>query len=241
MLSELEKTQNWRQRLRFEIRGVVQGVGFRPFVYSAAKRFDLKGFVGNGSGGVFIEAEGEAGDLSDFQHYLSSNHPPLAHITRIDTKEIAPELSTDFYIAGSENQTDRNTLISPDVSVCEDCLRELFDKNDRRSRYPFINCTNCGTRFTITKVIPYDRPNTTMNIFTMCELCQSEYDNPSSRRFHAQPNAVRRFGSSEQTTKRFLMKMRFRQRKRLWQTVILLPSKESAVSIWLATQEIMRL
>ncbi len=180
--------------MRFEIHGVVQGVGFRPFVYAAAKKFDLKGFVGNESGGVFVEVEGEAADLSDFQIYLSSNLPPLAHITRIDSREIAAQFSTDFYIAESENQTDQNTLVSPDVSVCKDCLGELFDKNDRRFRYPFINCTNCGTRFTITRDVPYDRPNTTMSVFQMCALCQSEYDNPLSRRFHAQPNACAECG-----------------------------------------------
>jgi hydrogenase maturation protein HypF len=182
------------KRLRLEIRGAVQGVGFRPFVYAAAKKFDLKGFVGNESGGVFVEVEGEAAALSDFQIYLSSNLPPLAHITRIDSREIAAQFSTDFYIAESENRASENTLVSPDVSVCKDCLRELFDKNDRRFRYPFINCTNCGPRFTITRDIPYDRPKTTMSVFKMCELCQSEYDNPLSRRFHAQPNACAECG-----------------------------------------------
>ncbi|CAN5679169.1 hypothetical protein BH24ACI1_BH24ACI1_29210 [soil metagenome] len=182
------------KRARLEIYGVVQGVGFRPFVYAAAKKFNLKGFVGNASGGVFVEVEGETADLSDFQNFLNSNYPPLAHITAIHAKEIPTQFSTDFYIAESENRASENTLVSPDVSVCKDCLRELFDKNDRRFRYPFINCTNCGTRFTITKDIPYDRPNTTMSVFKMCELCQSEYENPLSRRFHAQPNACAECG-----------------------------------------------
>lgn len=193
MLSELHKMPAW-QRLRVEIRGVVQGVGFRPFVFAAAKRFDLKGFVGNKSGGVFIEVEGEEKNLREFQRLLCENAPPLAYITAIDSREIAPQFSDDFYIAESENRASENTLVSPDVSVCKDCLRELFDKNDRRFRYPFINCTNCGTRFTITKDIPYDRPNTTMTVFKMCELCQSEYDNPLNRRFHAQPNACAECG-----------------------------------------------
>ena len=191
MTTKSNEKQIWK-RLRLEIRGIVQGVGFRPFVYTTAKKFDLKGFVGNQSGGVFVEVEGETADLSDFQTYLSSNLPPLAHITRIDSREIAAQFSADFYIAESENRTSENTLVSPDVSVCKDCLRELFDKNDRRFRYPFVNCTNCGTRFTIIKDIPYDRPQTTMNVFQMCELCQSEYENPLSRRFHAQPNACAR-------------------------------------------------
>jgi hydrogenase maturation protein HypF len=182
------------KRARLEIYGVVQGVGFRPFVYAAAEKFNLKGFVGNASGGVFVEVEGETADLSDFQNFLNSNYPPLAHITAIHTKEIPTQFSTDFYIAESENQSDQNTLVSPDVSVCEDCLRELFDSNDRRFRYPFINCTDCGTRFTITKDVPYDRPKTTMNVFEMCKECQNEYDNPIDRRFHAQPNACAECG-----------------------------------------------
>jgi len=193
MSAELREKQIWK-RLRLEIRGVVQGVGFRPFVFAAAKKFDSKGFVGNASGGVFVEVEGEAAELNDFQTYLSSNQPPLAHITAVDAREIAPQFSTDFYIAESENQSDQSTLVSPDVSVCKDCLCELFDKNDRRFRYPFINCTNCGPRFTVTKDVPYDRPKTTMSAFTMCELCRSEYDNPLSRRFHAEPNACVRCG-----------------------------------------------
>ncbi len=193
MSAELREKQIWK-RLRLEIRGVVQGVGFRPFVYAAAKKFNLKGFVGNASGGVFVEVEGKSANVKNFQNYLISNQPPLAHVTAVDAREIAAQFSTDFYIAESKAQADQNTLVSPDVSVCEDCLCELFDKNDRRFRYPFINCTNCGTRFTITKDVPYDRPKTTMNAFKMCELCQSEYDNPLSRRFHAQPNACAECG-----------------------------------------------
>jgi len=193
MAAELHKKQIFK-RLRFSIQGVVQGVGFRPFVYAAAKKFELTGFVGNESKGVFIEVEGEAENLSGFQNYLRTNPPPLARISKIKVEELALESSTEFYIAESKVQSGRNTLVSPDVSVCEDCLRELFDQNDRRFRYPFINCTNCGTRFTIAKDIPYDRPNTTMSIFEMCELCQSEYDNPLSRRFHAQPNACAECG-----------------------------------------------
>ena len=166
MSAESHKKHLWK-RLRLEIQGVVQGVGFRPFVYSAAIKFDLKGFVGNESKGVFIEVEGNTANLSDFQNYLNVNKPPLAHITTIKTEEIASQFSDIFYIAESENQANENTLVSPDVSVCKDCLRELFNKKDRRFRYPFINCTNCGTRFTIIKDIPYDRSKTTMSIFEM--------------------------------------------------------------------------
>ena len=183
------------QRLRLEIRGVVQGVGFRPFVYTCAKSCGLNGFVGNESSGVFVEVEGAEANLREFQKLLRENPPPLSHITSIESKKIATKFENDFHIAKSETQTDKNTLVSPDVSVCDDCLHELFDENDRRFRYPFINCTNCGTRFTIIKDIPYDRPKTTMSIFQMCKSCQSEYDNPLSRRFHAQPNACQKCGA----------------------------------------------
>jgi hydrogenase maturation protein HypF len=188
-MSEESDEKQTRKRLRLEIQGVVQGVGFRPFVYAAAKKFRLNGFAGNDGGGVFVEVEGDSVAVKNFQNYLGANPPPLARITRIDAREIAAQFPADFYIAASENQIDRNTLVSPDVSVCKDCLREMFDETDRRFRYPFINCTDCGTRFTITKDVPYDRANTTMSRFEMCETCQSEYDNPLSRRFRAEPNA----------------------------------------------------
>jgi len=183
------------KRLRLEIRGVVQGVGFRPFVYTCAKSCGLRGFVGNESGGVFVEVEGAETNLREFQRLLRANAPPLSHIISIESREIAPKFENDFYIAESEIRTAENTLVSPDVSICDDCRRELFDEKDRRFRYPFINCTNCGTRYTIIKDIPYDRPNTTMSVFQMCELCRNEYDNPLSRRFHAQPNACRNCGA----------------------------------------------
>lgn len=177
------------QRLRLTIGGAVQGVGFRPFIYACAKSCDLCGFVGNQSGGVFIEVEGLENNLVNFQKLLREKLPPLAHITSIEIEEIFTTGETDFRIVESETNESENTIVSPDVSVCADCRRELFDKNDRRFRYPFINCTNCGTRFTIIKDIPYDRPNTTMSRFQMCGLCQEEYDNPRNRRFHSQPNA----------------------------------------------------
>ncbi len=183
------------QRLRLNIRGVVQGVGFRPFVYTCAKSCDLRGFVGNESGGVFIEIEGAENDLINFQKLLRENAPPLARVTSIEIEKIAPAGETDFRIVDSKSGESENTLVSPDVSICGECLRELFDEKDRRFRHPFINCTNCGTRFTIVRDIPYDRPNTTMSVFQMCGLCQSEYDNPLDRRFHAQPNSCRNCGA----------------------------------------------
>ncbi len=182
------------KRFRLDISGVVQGVGFRPFVYNAAKKFDLNGFVGNESKGIFIEIEGEDENLRDFQNFLRENPPPLSHITSVKLFEINTENSTEFEIFESENKSADFTLISPDISICEDCLSELFDENDRRFRYPFINCTNCGARFTITKEIPYDRPNTTMREFEMCAECLNEYENPLDRRFHAQPNACEKCG-----------------------------------------------
>ncbi|MCU0240776.1 MAG: Sua5/YciO/YrdC/YwlC family protein, partial [Pyrinomonadaceae bacterium] len=175
------------KRLRLEIHGVVQGVGFRPFVYSAAEMFDLKGFVGNDSNGVFIEIEGTSANLEKFQQYLQANNPPLSHITSVDFREIEPKFDAKFEIIKSEKNEANFTLISPDISVCEECLHEFNDKNNRRFQYPFINCTNCGPRFTITENIPYDRVNTTMSTFTMCRECQNEYENPLERRFHAEP------------------------------------------------------
>ena len=175
------------KRFRLEIKGVVQGVGFRPFVYSIAKKLDLNGFVGNASLGVFVEIEGEENRLNEFIEYLKTNAPPLSHISEITLQTVANKYETDFKIIESESQESEFTLISPDISICDDCLTELFDAHDRRYLYPFINCTNCGPRFTITKTVPYDRPNTTMSAFTMCEACRAEYENPLDRRFHAQP------------------------------------------------------
>lgn len=175
------------KRLRLEISGVVQGVGFRPFVYSIAKEFDVQGFVGNESKGVFIEIEGVENNINQFISRLKTNAPPLAHISKIFSQTVELKHDTDFRIIESESHEAEFTLISPDISICKDCLHELFDEYDRRYLYPFINCTNCGPRFTITKTVPYDRPNTTMSAFTMCEACRAEYENPLDRRFHAQP------------------------------------------------------
>lgn len=176
---------------RIHITGVVQGVGFRPFVYNLATSLALSGWVLNSSAGVEIEAAGTADALDEFVARLRADAPPLARIEQIDVVPIPADLpaNTGFEIRHSQAQPGDVQPISPDVAICDDCLRELFDPGDRRYRYPFINCTNCGPRFTIIRDIPYDRPKTTMAPFTMCPACQAEYDDPTDRRFHAQPNA----------------------------------------------------
>ena len=172
--------------LRIRIKGRVQGVGFRPFVYNLARSLNLRGYVKNTSKGVYIEVEG--GNLDEFVENLKKNPPPLASIESIDVEDSTPSGFNDFIIARSEDEGSF-THVSPDVSVCEDCLRELLDSTDRRHLYPFINCTNCGPRYSITLRLPYDRPNTTMHLFRMCPECEREYNDPADRRFHAQPNA----------------------------------------------------
>ncbi|HEV2582872.1 MAG TPA: Sua5/YciO/YrdC/YwlC family protein, partial [Ktedonobacteraceae bacterium] len=176
------------QRQRIVIQGIVQGVGFRPFVYGQALRWNLVGFVLNDSNGVTIEVEGPPDALDSFQRALREEIPPLARIDSIFT-ELVPVLhDSAFAITHSQAGIERNTLISPDTATCSDCLHELFDPVDRRYRHPFINCTNCGPRFTIVQDVPYDRDKTTMRIFPMCAACRAEYDDPLNRRFHAQPN-----------------------------------------------------
>ncbi len=174
---------------RISVRGVVQGVGFRPFVYQLAKRHNLYGWVCNTSEDVRIEVEGDTRDIEGFLHSLREQAPPLAHIEDIAATAGKPAGYEDFEIRDSVAEAGKYQLVSPDIATCPDCLREIFDPSDRRYRYPFTNCTNCGPRFTIIADIPYDRPNTTMKKFTMCPDCQKEYDNPLDRRFHAQPNA----------------------------------------------------
>ena len=176
-------------RKQISVRGVVQGVGFRPFVYRLAHDHGLTGWVLNHSGGVEIEVEGAPGALDAFIHDLTDRAPPLARIVAVEVAGAPLEGSDRFEIRHSVAQEGRYQLISPDIATCTDCLRELLDPGDRRYRYPFTNCTNCGPRFTIIRDIPYDRPLTTMQPFTMCADCQGEYDNPLDRRFHAQPNA----------------------------------------------------
>jgi len=176
-------------RKRIEVGGQVQGVGFRPFVYRLACQLGLGGFVANDSHGAQIEIEGPADALETFTVRLREQLPPLARITRLRQRTITPRNQQDFQIHPSRRDGAQDAAITPDAAVCADCLRELFDPNDRRYRYPFINCTNCGPRYSIILSIPYDRPNTTMAKFRMCPACQAEYDDPANRRFHAQPNA----------------------------------------------------
>ena len=175
-------------RRRLRIRGIVQGVGFRPTVYRLAAERGLGGWVLNDAEGVLVELEGPADRIDDLLAALRRDPPPLAHITAIASTAVPLEGERDFRIAASGGGR-RSALISPDMAVCPDCLRELLDPADRRFRYPFINCTNCGPRYSIILDIPYDRPKTTMRAFTMCRACRAEYENPADRRFHAQPNA----------------------------------------------------
>lgn len=177
-------------RSRFRVQGIVQGVGFRPFVFNLATRLGLAGFVLNDSNGVLIEVEGDRAAVGEFRTALTTNPPPLAVIDSLEELELVPG-GTDsaFTISHSEHAGHATALISPDFATCDDCLREMDDPGDRRYRYAFTNCTNCGPRFTISKSIPYDRPNTTMAVFEMCAECRAEYENPADRRFHAQPIA----------------------------------------------------
>jgi hydrogenase maturation protein HypF len=177
------------KRERYEVRGVVQGVGFRPFVYRLALEEGLAGFIGNDTGGVTIEIEGAPERVEAFRRRLRAEAPPLARIDSVAVHEAGVTGGTGFRIIASAAAGQVSTGIPADAATCADCLRELLDPNDRRYRYPFLNCTNCGPRYTITRRIPYDRPQTSMARFTMCAACQAEYDDPTNRRFHAQPNA----------------------------------------------------
>jgi hydrogenase maturation protein HypF len=175
------------ERRAIAVEGIVQGVGFRPFVYGLATRLDLCGFVKNCTGGVLIEIEGEAGALDHFLAELTSKAPPLAQIERVSWERQPSRHDQLFRIEPSEADQAAQVFVSPDVATCADCLAELFDPADRRYRYPFLNCTNCGPRLTIVTGAPYDRARTTMASFGMCALCRAEYDDPVNRRFHAQP------------------------------------------------------
>ncbi|MFQ5568965.1 MAG: carbamoyltransferase HypF [Rhodothermales bacterium] len=177
------------RRRRIDINGIVQGVGFRPFVYRLARQCGLAGFVNNSGDGVCVEVEGLSEDIERFCARLREEAPPLSRIVDVCFKDVVPDGVREFVIRASQRDALPVTLISPDVGICEDCLKELFDPCDRRYRYPFINCTNCGPRYTIVEGIPYDRPYTSMRVFEMCPDCDREYHNPENRRFHAQPNA----------------------------------------------------
>ena len=178
------------QGLRVHITGIVQGVGFRPFVYNLATRLKLKGWVKNTSAGVDIEVDGEKDVWMPSLNDCSDEAPPLSHALMNSPPRSDPPVDfRSLDILHSEAVEGAFQPISPDVAICDDCLRELFDPSDRRYRYPFINCTNCGPRFTIIKDIPYDRPKTTMAGFPLCPDCEREYKDPTDRRFHAQPVA----------------------------------------------------
>ena len=172
-----------------ELTGIVQGVGFRPFVYRLAVAHGLCGWVRNTSAGVQVQVEGKPEALSAFVQGLTAEAPPLARIETVSVTDTSPDGCKSFAIEESLPQEGAYQLVSPDVATCPDCLRELFDSDDRRHAYPFTNCTNCGPRFTIIEDIPYDRPKTTMREFRMCAQCQAEYDDPTNRRFHTQPTA----------------------------------------------------
>ncbi len=174
---------------RLVIRGVVQGVGMRPFVYRLAHRHGISGWVVNSSRGVIIEAEAADDDMDAFARALEEEAPPLARIGSVERETIEPQGFSGFEIRKSHSEQEESTLICPDVAICPDCLNEFLDPSDRRHHYPFINCTNCGPRYSIIEGTPYDRPKTSMKHFKMCDHCQHEYDDPLDRRFHAQPNA----------------------------------------------------
>ena len=178
------------------ITGIVQGIGFRPFIYNLAQKHFIQGWVLNNEKGVFIDAEGEDGHLDQFIQEIPKLAPPLARIELFQVKRLEPLGYTTFEIKKSEESQEKFVLISPDVATCDQCFSELFSPENFRYRYPFINCTLCGPRFTIIQDIPYDRHKTTMSSFTMCPVCQKEYDDPSDRRFHAQPNACPACGPS---------------------------------------------
>src|SRR5271167_3521930 len=163
-------------RRHIEVSGIVQGVGFRPAVFRLAEDRQLTGTIRNSSAGVIIEVQGPPPTVDDFVTHLSTDAPPLAQITGITEREVPCRADSQFRIVGSQEGEEVRTLIPPDVAICPDCLREMFDPSDRRYHYPFINCTNCGPRFTLVRELPYDRARTSMAVFPMCAACQAEYD-----------------------------------------------------------------
>jgi hydrogenase maturation protein HypF len=182
------------QRAKVTVLGAVQGVGFRPFVYRLATQLSLNGWVLNSSQGVLIEVEGSSCLLQTFLVRLEKEKPPLAIVQSLEFTLVDAVGYKGFEIRYSEHTGEKTALILPDVGVCPDCLREILDPTDRRYRYPFTNCTNCGPRFSIIEELPYDRPNTSMKHFGMCRNCEEEYHDPANRRFHAQPNACSKCG-----------------------------------------------
>ncbi|BBX97489.1 carbamoyltransferase HypF [Mycobacterium lacus] len=187
-------------RRRVTVTGVVQGVGFRPFVHRIASELGLAGFVGNDSGAVFLEVQGDRARVQEFGRRLRADAPPLARISAVSVTDVPIDTAErEFRIVASQAVTGAKTsktAIPPDIAVCDDCVAELFDPHDRRYRHPFVTCTNCGPRFTIIRALPYDRASTTMSEFAMCERCAAEYHDPADRRFHAQPIACPDCGPS---------------------------------------------
>ena len=188
MTNNLEK-----YRLQLIIKGVVQGVGFRPFIYRLARELKLCGWVNNSAPGVFIEVEGTKLELETFLHKIQQEKPPVSLINSIEISWLKPVNYTEFTIRPSV-KGEKTALVLPDLATCPDCLQEIFSPRNRRYNYPFTNCTNCGPRYSIINSLPYDRQNTTMQTFTMCPECLAEYQNPLNRRFHAQPNACPKCG-----------------------------------------------
>jgi hydrogenase maturation protein HypF len=176
-------------RIKISIKGAVQGVGFRPFIYKLANSLDLKGYVLNTSQGVIIEAEGENNLLTEFTERIKSEKPPISLIQNISIEKLPLNNFKNFEIKKSDLSGSPNAIVLPDIATCKECFEEIFDKNNRRYLYPFTNCTNCGPRYSIVESLPYDRTRTTMKKFNMCPECKAEYENPDDRRFHAQPNA----------------------------------------------------
>ncbi|HEX3989517.1 MAG TPA: carbamoyltransferase HypF, partial [Verrucomicrobiae bacterium] len=183
-----------RQRLKVKVCGAVQGVGFRPFIYRLATQFGLRGWVSNTSHGVLIEADGPRVSLDQFLRRMEAEKPALAIIRDIDVSFLDEEGYEEFAIRDSSDSGSKRAFILPDLALCSDCQREIDSSDNRRYRYPFTNCTNCGPRFSIIESLPYDRPNTSMKRFAMCKDCEEEYHNPANRRFHAQPNACPQCG-----------------------------------------------
>src|ERR1043166_5253206 len=178
-----------QERLKIVVRGAVQGVGFRPFVYRLAAGLKLNGWVSNTPQGVFIEVEGHRNVLEQFQRQIQTKMPPRAIVQSLTSSFLDPIGYDAFKIRESKERGDKTAFILPDAAACAECLREIFDPTNRRFRYAFTNCTNCGPRFSIIEALPYDRSNTSMKKFAMCDACEREYHDPLDRRFHAQPNA----------------------------------------------------
>src|SRR3954471_3365599 len=183
-------------RVRARVQGTVQGVGFRPYVFRLAGELGLGGWVRNDERGVLLEAEGETAAVERFLARLAVEAPPLARVESVASDVVTPTGERGFAIVASERGGVATVPVAADAATCEACLRELFDPGDRRHRYPFINCTDCGPRFTIVRDVPYDRARTTMAEFVMCPACHAEYEDPANRRFHAEPNACPACGPS---------------------------------------------